>query len=329
VPVDLEYHGALNGQFQMNQDEEKRKNHYVPQFYLREWSVDKIWIDAEIGGRSRSMRIAEIAYANYFYKVLPIAPGVAEMLRHEAKSLGPVMDDHAEAVINYASMLWAAREESEERFNDADRMSTLPIENFYGVIEDCFLDALPRLRAQEIDKFSLADYDNVMRFVVFQLGRTLAAARRTEEYIGEITSQNGIEFDSYHRISNLIMCSRLHKSLVNQLYRFVLIVNETDEPFVTTDDPAFNQNGFDVPEARLFMPLGPWLAIEICANPLSREEHPALMAELTSTTMLNRDMVSVKPLRDLAEIAELNDRLREKAERFVFTFPKGTGISLS
>ncbi len=215
----------------------KKRQHYVPKFYLRNFSI---------GGVGSAIGLYNVR---------------SELYRPEAKL-------KTQAYRNY--------------FYGKDK----EIEDALHIMETEAGAAIGRtIKKEEPPDRYTKDHLALLLFTIFQRERTLSAAREKNELLGKIVNElyaleKGLNPDSIlarlaykepARVS-LSIAAKLHFIVWDLAYK--LVVNETETPFITSDNPVvlFNQfleerkkygsnTGYAAKGLQIFLPISPRIAI--------------------------------------------------------------------
>jgi hypothetical protein len=257
----------------MKKSAERKKNqHYVFQAYLRPWShKGQIWCLRN--GEIFSPNLNGVACERFFYRSYPLTDEEREfvpkvMIEVEGtpeplkKTLQSFLDTYCLAHKVRATLKPSARTREHEEALDV--LIETGAENWLAAIEDEFLPFLKQLQEGKTDFYH--DYKAAIVFITglcVQSARTKQVREAALRVMGpEIRGRNTL-----HMLSaiSLLLPIRLSHNLVldRKSFKVEIIENESDTPFITTDQPVINLHGDANPELKpperleFFYPVSP------------------------------------------------------------------------
>ncbi len=278
----------------------KRRHHHVWQYYLKSWATnDQIFCLRE--GRIFQTNTLNIAQDRDFYKIPKLTDDdiawARRLVTSKSNPLAKTLHEDFLAKIlapmNFLERMKSYLTKDKELDGEIDLYRTNVLEDFHANIEAHFIPLLNRIRTHDINFYeSENDCITFLHFICVQIMRTKAVRERSLE----LNRKNASAVD-ISRIWNLLTYM-LAVNVAGGLYlerkrrKLVLIKNNTEVNFVTSDQPATNLfgSGTKPPETlSIYYPISPNLALI-----LSEEEKEPLYSTETLTS---------------EQVATLNDRI--------------------
>ncbi len=307
------------------------RQHYVPQFYLRQWhnekSDEQIYVYNKELQRSYSANIEGTASSRYFYDYPELTEEqqnkFIEKVNNE-QSLSPVEKEKIIANIN-EQVVEKGLSEIEGINNGVissiisklDNIKALPIEYFLNhsflndedILELSYFIALQFARTEEmrivqndITKWlAKITADTILQNIDKlehdeQLIEKMGGKDSFNEFKEKVTSGEfnsdsyTVEIDeTYNKISHISSifehADNISKYLMN--YKWLILINNTDIPFITTDNPVAKKNNLGNPYAHgfaskgieIYYPISPKYAITIWEPSYFKEIAPDLFTQ--------------------------------------------------
>lgn len=300
----------------------KKKQHYVSQFYLQQWSECGERVSALINGKVVPMRIKEIAASNYFYKVTSMNRRTKEILSFNLSKLkSPHAKNTIEFAINCIDTLENLKDEiviNNSNLKKSDNaIRTNIIEDYYKVLEDLAAPVIRSLIKGELLNHN--DYQAILRFTVNQLSRTPSVKNKFKKAASNLLKEKGIDFQAYYSFQTLIISEEIVLYLIENLYKVTLIENESEINFITSDNPAFNINPISIKDMKIFLPLSPKKAIYIEPTTFNEKRSSEIKENYLSgvhDSIYYFDNIKVSEI----DVYLLNKRVSENKERSIFGF---------
>lgn len=288
----------------------KKLHHLVPRFYLDAWTVNsKMWCLRR--NEIFQTNVRNVAAENHFYRLQELRPSDVIFIREA------VIDDSPERlksmherllqqflVPHAAKAYYRSQPTTSPKLLSAiERDIAEANENFHTSIEESFQPYLARLRNGDLS-FLSSDTDMVLFYRGLSVQYMRTNHRRRIELL--MPAENRAIYDRTANILTHILAVNIGYSLFNDhpRFRFVLIENHTDVPFVTTDQPVINV-------AANLKELAPPAAFEVY-YPVSPKR--ALLILEPNSDFLPRTL-SISPL----EAYMWNLRIASRAYRQVFS----------
>ncbi|ENC9555251.1 DUF4238 domain-containing protein [Aeromonas hydrophila] len=241
----------------------KKNQHYVSQFYLKNWSIDGQKVYAYLK-KPIFMNTKEIASENYFYRIQSInSPTRNILLKLLAKLKSPLISGLLKDTIDslYIVDLLGKKSDNKQLKDEEAKFKTNAVENIYSIIEECAAVDIGTILNNNIKTFDINNYQNVLRYATYQLVRTQKGRDRFKTDASDELYEKDIDFQTYHTFQSLILAEKLTLSLIERLYKITLLNNDTDINFITNDNPAINLNKIEDFDVKLYLPLSPRKAI--------------------------------------------------------------------
>ncbi len=309
----------------MTTDKPKKKQHFVAQLYLRRWHDDRERVCTWVGGKIAPRRTEDVGHARYFYELFGINEAECKLLLVGAKKVKtPEVDILFRSIIESCRIIGIS-EENGINENDQDAIEVYKknvIEDYYGITEDIVVPAYQKAVDRNFSDFSHVDYQNLLRFAIYQLGRTQKVREKVRRDVEPRLAQTGIRFDRWYTLSMLMTAEQLFLALVEKLYKLTFIENKTAQPFITNDNPVFNLRGIEDSVLELFWPLTPFLAVLISPATMSESDANAIRQDWLKRRTLSSYYISSSEEYSLPEIHRLNKLSWENRHQFAFSLRK-------
>ncbi|WP_336804072.1 DUF4238 domain-containing protein [Erwinia aphidicola] len=310
----------------------KKKQHYVPQFYLKKWlSEEEIWVSLTIDGRSKKFlkkTTSDIAVENYFYKIkmddvvwdLLMARYMDEI--KESPLLQMILKDlHflkcADDVINKGWLVTNHDKKTKEfAKKNLKTMNNIFFENKYSEIESSLSEIIKDfIRLQESQIVTLTNSKTLLHIIIFysaQLFRTKKMYSTLAEKITNLVLKRGNEEiilnedqkESYFRCILYIMSLQFALNFEEKVVGIKVFKNNTGINFLTSDCPAIYNND----STFAAIPLSPNLFIHF---------------DLRDPTTLINTHRSIKiekiELNDVEQVKITNRLISENSNIFIFS----------
>lgn len=325
-----------------------KRQHYVPQFYLKQWhnekSDEQIYVYDKERKKSFSTNIKGIASSNYFYDYPELTEEqqkefIEKVNREQSLSIiekEKIIKNINKQVIEKAlseieSINYSVTTSIITRINN---IKALPIEYFFhhafinkeDIDELSYFIALQFSRTEEMrivqndmtKWFAKITGDNILQHIDYlehdeKLVEKIGGIDKFNEFkqkvkSGEFNSDSyTIEIDeTFNKISHISSifehAERISKYLMN--YKWIILVNNTNIPFITTDNPIGKKNnldnmyahGFASKGIEIYYPISPKYAISIWEPNYFKEIAPDLfnqtILEVKKTNVIhNNDLL--------------------------------------
>ena len=298
--------------------EVKKKHHYVWANYLLNWSDN----NRDIYYLTESKKIAfdsckGIAQQKDFYKISALTNDQIEVIRQISRNSPPELQYlHEQLLISFLTQQHLefvytsskVKDEDTELFIKAFKNNA--IENLHSNHEDEIKKIISSLKNRDLsildDVFNLAKF---LEFVAQQFTRTKSVK---SNYMAQQQHKNGPSdkhkeklvndvwwFISYMLGMNIgysLFCGR-------ENYHFVLLINESEVPFITSDQPVINVKSEFIPDSRLddalnlFYPLSPTIAFYI-----SRKNYPPPKDIISNSSIIERFNIETQDKKEIIRL---------------------------
>lgn len=307
----------------------KKKQHYVPQFYLTRWSLDKnpeqIYVYNKEIKRSHISNIKDIASAKYFYDYPELEEEQKNNWIETLKNDESLEEDQINEMIKFTKeqIIEIALGDLESYnapiidsiIQKLDGFSALPIEYFLkhkvftesDIIELAYYIATQYSRTKEtrimIEHMTKTLVKHISDFTLLNIEKLENDTELLEkmgkesfdQFVESVKSGKfnkdsyTVEIDeNYTKINHIQIMFQLAEDLAHIFlhYKWVVLVNNTDIPFLTSDTPVvkkanldhpFYSYGFKSKGIEAIFPISPKYAINILEPSYLEEKVPMLL----------------------------------------------------
>jgi hypothetical protein len=255
----------------------KKYNHYIWKYYLKPWANKSGLIIYKEEGRIKERNIKKIGGEKYFYKLKPLAVDDFKFIEKVFvnEKIPSVLDINKSLLFmfSWVNTLLSFREKIDNKNiqYELDKLSKEFNENIYDRIENASAFYLKSLYKKDIS-FYETDNGNIgfNYFLCEQYFRTNEMKKRMAKTHIPIKNVN---YENCWNIASHVLALNLAVSLSISRNDFlcVLLDNNTEIPFYTSDQPVINiaANKFiskqlTKNEFEFYYPITPSLAILIC-----------------------------------------------------------------
>ena len=305
----------------MADTEPTKRQHFVSQLYLKRWlNAQKrvpTWVNEKISPR----RTEEIAHARYFYEVFGINDSEYKFLSMDLERAKlPVVDGLFNDIIKHCRVIGVVEDSGVDTSEDAslNYFKKNCVENYYGIIENSVKPAYEIAVERRYSDLTLSDYQNILRFAVYQLARTPKVRENVFLSTEALLTSRGIRFERWYTLSMLITAERLFMTFVQKLYKLTFVENKTSQAFITNDNPVFNLRSIDDLVPELFWPLTPFQAVRISPAIPSESEANSIRQDWLKKGKLAPYFTDFEEEHSLAAVHELNKKAWENKKLFAF-----------
>jgi hypothetical protein len=255
----------------------KKYNHVVWKYYLKPWANTKGIIIYKKDGRIREGNINKIGGENYFYKLKPLSVDELKFIEKaycngDSPTIQEVNKEWL-SIFSWVNMLLSLREKIDNKDiqDDLDRLSKEFNENIHNKIENASQIYLDSLYKKDVSFYETDNGNNGFNFFVCeQYFRTSDMKKRIAKSYIPIKNFN---FENCWNIISHILAINLAGtlSIFKNHFSCILLENNTETPFYTSDQPVINiaankinERPLTMREFELFYPITPNIAILIC-----------------------------------------------------------------
>lgn len=259
-----------------------RKQHYVPRMYLRGWATDnqiyclrnkKIFISAlENVAQRRDYYRLEIITEEGLALIHAMIENTPDTLKVQFKEIIELL---RAIPISFGIIKSIASNDNAKEISDIAINDT--IEKLLSGIERNAAPFMCELRSGNAEFWNNENlFLDFLLFIAFQFVRTPKQENKAKQAMGEM-------YESCWGIISillaLILVARINESYEN--WTLSLLINQTDLPFITNDNPAINLSKVaseEVLDFDLYMPISPQYAIRLNkSNKKSKVEYLTLL----------------------------------------------------
>ncbi len=278
-----------------------RKQHYVSRKYLKAWADDtkkKIWAKIISEDAVKIVSLMDVAQESYFYEIKKLDDKEIKYCESFARQFPPEFQ-----VIAFDLLQYFRVDLSGVRTKDGE--STLPKQHFEFIHSEIENLGSPLVDCKSIDDLKGLHYrvlDDSISFLCTQLFRTKKMKRALVDVMKSSPFESAL-FDKAFPYFSLLLSFQLALSIMPEA-KYIFVKNNTDVPFITTDQPVINllkdeldENGH-VKELKLYYPISPTNAFIICVDS-------------------NMEVFSEREI-DREEVVKLNTKMKQEAHNFIF-----------
>ena len=233
--------------------QEKKKHHYVWGHYLKNWStdIDKkfVWRRTKKNNKVEKYTISGMLYEDSFYKINNLDTDHIQIINHLFYNSHPKQKEMIERFITHNLLVQKAEVLAsnnrlsiiESRYLSVAKSNTL--ENIHSDIENNMKEILSALVNQDLS--ILNNDENMIDFINFiahQATRTKPLKEFTITNINKKSQKLGSKLEECWWLVSYFSGVNLGASLWQSRKRdsHCLLINETEEPFITSDHPVLN-----------------------------------------------------------------------------------------
>lgn len=287
--------------------QEKKKHHYVWGYYLKNWSLDgkKVWRKT-ITGKVDCYEISGILHENNFYRLTNLDEDhlliVKSLFSDSHSKIKKMIFDFIQ--FNFKVQLAEDIVPTELLCVGENRRILVAksnsLENIHTAIEGNVKEILFALANQDL---SILDNDknmiNFINYIAHQMTRTKPLKEFCIANINKKNPQLGLKLEQCWWIISYFLGVNLGGSLYDsrKLDKHCLLINDTEEPFITSDYPVLNvhpaiEDNSLTPlaedEMDLYYPISPTVAYMI--NNSNTFEEGKVYVTLETVNKLNEKM---------------------------------------
>lgn len=278
-----------------------KKQHYVWKKYLKAWADDtekNIWAKIINKDAISQVGLTSVAQESFFYKIEKLSEDEMEYCRRFGQRFSPFIRYYSEELLKF----YQAGSAGVKSTDGKTYLSNQFFEDIHSGIEEL---GLPLVDCKSIDDLKGLHFrvlDDSISFLCTQYFRT--RKMRTALVNGTKSSPwESALFDKAYPYFSMLFASQMSINLIPQA-KYIFVKNNTDVPFITTDQPVINllkdeldEDGH-VKDLKFYYPISPTSAIMI-----SLESN----MEMFSEQEVDRD-----------EVARLNAKMKQQAHNFIF-----------
>jgi len=243
----------------------KRKQHYVPRFYLDAWAINnQIWCKSE--EKIFLAALENVANIRDFYRLKPISQKAHELIEYFVELIQEPLRENVRELMNTLSSICNIYEnqriiEERDKFTEEeDIYINNVLENFYSHIEGMAAPCLYELQRGKVEFYN--DLKKSLSFLLF----LCMQFNRTEKVKRNIYSLVSQHFHDGYPIVSIAIAFWLSSKMYTEEWMITILQNKADEVFITGDQPVINLNkprsmDEEYEEMILYYPISPKYAI--------------------------------------------------------------------
>jgi hypothetical protein len=329
----------------------KKKHHFVSQFYLKNWVSDDQKLYVWDGNNNIFTTATDgIGYRKHFYRIERLKQKQIDFLHqfiHHCKfenlSTYQLVIQSILETENFfhtseklIEILDIKKDDHKEAFGEIDNLkktfSSNIIEDKFSYDEAVFSQILYKIiNSDKGLNLSLKDYDILVHFIAFQLGKTPQNFER-------ITSDDGSderakiidnydftdkEYHTYTLYTILCLIEQIYLSSLSRLDKInIYYNNDPSINLITSDDPCFNQK-MKEKKLHIQVPISPKIMIELIEN--NDENKSELLKyynynkDYSESICVNGQLINFFEITN-DEILALNKKILENKHQFVYMY---------
>lgn len=261
----------------------KHKQHYVWRYYLAAWSTDE-QLYCLRGGKIFSANIKDVAQKRDFYRVQELSEYEIELLFSYVKNHPKPLQEQQKLIIKMFNMPHvsqrAARtmmsdlgEVALENLSEFEKIMDVVVNNLeeelHAEIERNSMVFIDQIRAEDISFWEGITKTNFLQFVCLQMLRTRKMQEKLKASIEEKMPENTSLHNIWGVLRHMVSMNVAYSIYTDSNYGLRLLLNDTQLPYLTTDQPVVNTHSLNVgcdevpKEFEIYYPISPRKAILI------------------------------------------------------------------
>lgn len=294
----------------------KKRQHYVWRKYLRAWTTDdSIWTLLKEQDKVLKIGLMGVAQEKYFYELVDLSDTEEAFLEKFINHISPesVRSLNLDFFNLFTSHYKLRKQLSESKLItiEKDKLEAKIRELEVNLMEDshCIFESIGnkitncRIPADLEFLESEDDFFETIMFLCFQYFRT---KKMKKSVLKSFENEKNFSVEKFWNIISYSMSTILARNLsLDQNLKFLVYDNQTDQAFLTNDQPIFNilnddedENGY-VKKLELYYPISPKLAFSI---------HFRNQTDKIENIIINKNMVNW-----------FNERIIENSNEFIFS----------
>lgn len=313
---------------------EKKTNHYVWVHYLKKWAVDElpknkrivnIWCRTQ-NNRSEVLNARAILSETYFYRIRSLKANHLELIRYYFQNSDIGLKKSILYFINFSRYLdYVESLNLKEKLSDSsDKAISLAksnsLEDIHTDREKRVIQILDALDNQDLT--ILEDQENILYFIDFfshQMMRTKAMKNRVLAVFNEKDKKIERLLEECWWLFSNSVGNNIGESLYCERKKnnHCLLINDSDEPFITSDTPVINVSlALDIEnpqpllndECDLYYPISPRIAYMISCSHRFPKGKLKVSSELVNE--LNKKMAENSDIHIISNKKEMIDKYK-------------------
>lgn len=271
----------------------KKKHHFVPQFYLKNWANEKKQVFILRNNKIFPSSISDALQENRFYELdSSFSKSQNELFKILLNIKNP--NKSLQSAINLTSLILNTHNEMELikklykvlniEITDNDLLSFKSniLEDYFSSVETKISSVLEEILSENWEKLTWKSYDILTQFIAFQLCRTRKTRDNVVKQIYTIKSTIETKLNSSISTEEIEGVEKLYLAIIvptilNNCFLFNnmifhIIKNETSLNYITSDQPVFNLFGSDDKKyMRFSVPLSPKILLTCDIFPMEEK----------------------------------------------------------
>lgn len=307
--------------------QEKKRQHYVFQAYLRKWASDqnRLYFLDKSNSNIRPALPKDILFEKFFYEIPRLSDSAQFFLENlmTALKIGPFGKLLFKIFIAQTQYGYTLLEDFKSHFlykkiplgeslyrqlaESIDKENKRLMEDFHQEWEKIGTKYLNKLIELDSDFYykDTESREEFLFFVSLQFTRTLKQRSAMVNIVGKLCGKDFLKFNlsdqDYKAVAPYIqrvITHAIHASFIRMKPHLTILKNSTSIPFLTSDQPMFSIGDNTENDGYIyFYPISPSIAITI-----------------------NEEQIdNIQEIEDSNKILHYNNRLYEKASRFVIS----------
>jgi hypothetical protein len=272
-------------------EQKKNKQHYVWRFYLEAWADENDLIFCHRKGKLFKPNIKDVAQQRNFYRLKELTDDEVTLVklmiekspRHLHKIHHGILRTFTAPHI-VKSIIDSTGDSPASVLESLDVLINNIEEDIHAGIERKSIKYIDSIRAEDVLFWEdRQDRFNFLNFITLQLFRTKRIQDSLSEAI-DIKQPNDRKLENVLGVLRHILSLNVADSLCHDSqYTIILLLNDSNTPFITGDQPVINTHGvdsglFDIPtEFEIYYPVSPKKAIIITANSTKFSTNPVFV----------------------------------------------------
>lgn len=278
-----------------------RKQHYVWKKYLKAWADDSkknIWTKIINENVIKLAGLTSVAQEAFFYEIGKLSEDEIAYCRRFGQRFSPFIRYYSEELLKF----YQAGSAGVKSTDGKTYLSNQFFEDIHSGIEELGLPLISCKRIDDLRAIKKSPRNEDLIFLCTQYFRT----RKMRTALVNGTKSSPLEsalFDKAFPYFSMLFASQATLFIIPRA-KYIFVKNNTDVPFITTDQPVINllkdelDENRHVKELKLYYPISPTNAFIICVDS-------------------NMEVFSEREI-DREEVVKLNTKMKQEAHNFIF-----------
>lgn len=320
---------------------EKKTHHYVWVHYFKKWRIDphienkkivNVWCRTQ-SNNVAIINVRSILSEEYFYKIRPLKAEHLELIKYFFHDADDGLKKSVLEFIKFSRFISRVRSLDIKPSNDLEKALSLgeanTLENLHTKREDGVRQILDSLANEELS--ILDDQQNMLNFIDFfshQIMRTKTMKNRVLASFNRKNEKIGILLDECWWLFSNSLGNNIGASLYCRRNKdnHCLLINDTDEPFITSDTPVINVfSGLETSnckalsddECDLYYPISPRIAYMISCS--HRFPKGTFKVSIEIVNELNEKMAKNSAVYLISNEKEMVNKYKKYVGKSIFT----------